>query len=1465
MSKRSADVQGSREGWFEGDGTNPRGPMDTPKRATAAQMANRKTGRRPVASSPAPAFSSNNSLANQQPSQGPFSNIDPNILNSNATINSHQQQQQSGTPVGQQNGQPGALIFGASQSFPPDTSSSQSTNLSASFGGFGNASNIGSSISAPSSSEFNFAPAATVNNPFTSTNAPIINQRTYSGTWNSVGGTSQGYKGALFSVAAERDSVPQFAPQPSEPSSSPFGQAAQGTQSQPASTIFAKSSTTSQQPQTNTDVFGQSSSQQSQQSATPINIFGRSSVSTLQSPQSSNLFWQSDDKMQTSPDNTPEKVDVPKPGHFAFLSQAQKSPTTEAITASVEGNLFAKPLSTPAPAFTGTTASSGNNLYSGVSQPAPAVQQTSNSSSLIPGLQMPPTTTSPLGPKERSTSTLSDIFSGVSNPSNSALSPSMEQPAQANGSLVKPSRPIATPGSSKSAPLAGNPFANIKMPPVSQAASGTPGAKQAQSDSTTGFQIKGSAALLSPATSLQKPTAPFTAPSVSQPFIAYDTLMGMPPPAPSHFTKVQQQQYVTGYRIRSLNQGFQKHVVSMTGLKDIDIAVRFYTEKREQINAAGGLPTEGLTGSKRKSSGDEATGERSHLNKKTKADSSMFSQSNAVVQTPTQKEKLTNGVNGAASLSQDPSGFSTQPSTSTKRKADEDLVRDDGNVNTGPSKKARSEAEVSYPSLIAATPAKEGSQTSNIFKNILNKTDRGNSAATPKFLTNGTSGNSFLAPGPSDTPALTNTPANLFAAKPAANTTTDSVTFQPGNVSLEESEVQKSPFTFTAANTLTETAKDMKSPSTFKPATTLINAAEVPKSSCNFMPAMSTKAAEAPKSPFTFKSATTSSSSALASKSPFTIKPAADGGVSTDAVKPVTFKPPTFGTGSPVNFMAQFGKSAAENERKEKEKRKADDFDSDEDDEAEWERKYAEEQRAKRQKIVEAAKGKTAVFIPGKGFVFSEGEKSNGVVGEDKPAASVNQDDTSEPAVSAGRGLVGSGTSTPSTTGGASIFDSPNLSGQQKSLSTSNIFGHLSDADSGVDASKTEDADDEETGSESDGEGKDAHQEDGKNSSQERLITDPLDQRSDSEETEDIQSILRKTRSAEVAGKEKTQAAESFLQSTAPGKSLFDRISKDENGNNIRQLPSTEEKKSESALAGASTTTIFGNANPSITSTTQNTTSIFSSSIILAGDHTWKPESPIKFGGPTTAPVLTLTSATPLKGTSGEDKGTPPSPFTGLFGPPKPTIESPAKLSSNIFGSPSAKSADVGFGFGGPPKIAANSLLMPSAPTSGATSRATSPGMTTDTGAESANESTAEGAETESAENAQQVNLTTGGPGEEDEDVLIEVRAKAMMWVPEINDDYAKPGWNNKGLGPLRVLKHRHSGKARIIMRLDPSGRLVLNAALLSGVNYQHQAPSAIKMAVASEDGKLNTWVVRVKTDEDAIKLAKIMEENKSS
>lgn len=91
------------------------------------------------------------------------------------------------------------------------------------------------------------------------------------------------------------------------------------------------------------------------------------------------------------------------------------------------------------------------------------------------------------------------------------------------------------------------------------------------------------------------------------------------------------------------------------------------------------------------------------------------------------------------------------------------------------------------------------------------------------------------------------------------------------------------------------------------------------------------------------------------------------------------FSLPKFGGGvgaSAPNFLSSFGSRAAEEEKKEREKRKLEDLDSD-DDEDEWEKKDAEEQAAKRQKMLEdaakAAKPSFKPFTPSTSTVFKLG------------------------------------------------------------------------------------------------------------------------------------------------------------------------------------------------------------------------------------------------------------------------------------------------------------------------------------------------------------------------------------------------------------------------------------------------------------------------------------------------------------
>lgn len=280
--------------------------------------------------------------------------------------------------------------------------------------------------------------------------------------------------------------------------------------------------------------------------------------------------------------------------------------------------------------------------------------------------------------------------------------------------------------------------------------------------------------------------------------------------------------------------------------------------------------------------------------------------------------------------------------------------------------------------------------------------------------------------------------------------------------------------------------------------------------------------------------------------------------------------------------------------------------------------------------------------------------------------------------------------------------------------------------------------------------------------------------------------------------------------------SLFDRISNvDANGNPIRDVPS-EEKENKEPTTG---TSIFANtSNPFAKS--------FTSSDAPA-DQTWKPESPIRFASaPGANPTVSVTSATPTK---------PAAP--NLFG-------------SSTSSKPSQTPAAVGFSFGGAANPGTPSSLFPSTAVSATTSRATSPGGTTD------------GEGDPDGEVYKQISLSGGGPGEENEDVAHEVRAKAMFYDKDDKD--AKNGWVTKGLGPLRILKHKETGSTRVLLRADPGGHIVLNKSILAQ-DYVSSAKT-VKVTFAGEGNQpFETWLFQVKTEEAAAELARSLQANKAT
>ena len=137
----------------------------------------------------------------------------------------------------------------------------------------------------------------------------------------------------------------------------------------------------------------------------------------------------------------------------------------------------------------------------------------------------------------------------------------------------------------------------------------------------------------------------------------------------------------------------------------------------------------------------------------------------------------------------------------------------------------------------------------------------------------------------------------------------------------------------------------------------------------------------------------------------------------------------------------------------------------------------------------------------------------------------------------------------------------------------------------------------------------------------------------------------------------------------------------------------------------------------------------------------------------------------------------------------------------------------------------------------------------------------------------EQISLTEGGPGEEDETAVHEVRAKALKLVTakEGSDSESttskdkKSPWTTFGVGKLRLLKHKTTGAVRLLLRTEPRGHVALNRLLLPNFNYKpEQGGKYVKITTGNDKGDgLETWMMQVKTKEAAAALAEALEANK--
>ena len=848
-------------------------------------------------------------------------------------------------------------------------------------------------------------------------------------------------------------------------------------------------------------------------------------------------------------------------------------------------------------------------------------------------------------------------------------------------------------------------------------------------------------------------------------------------------------------QLEALKQEYQRHI--------LEVKI-YYRKQQQEIIARNGVPREFVPGAVSKSrAAKEQHGEAQGKNARSENASSVQSAQSI----------SSNGSNLAYAHAMQATPHEQVINHNNKRLAGEELERNND-------KKIRCENTDSDPTISGVSP---DSHTSGIFKNILDKKQETTTDARDATILKPSSNSSMPPPprpsaGSPAKPSSTPSPQGFLASSPGNISKPDIISQTPMskppafNSALSSPPQSQSlgPFPQSKPTPTSQTvAADMTKAPTFQLPAFGSSATSTPQASSPFlqfkppttdqtssgttkaptfqipasgsaskapvfqMPAWGSAATPHHTSPFPqFKPATAGPASSDNTKAPIkiptsgsTTTPTSPGSSSSFSVAPTKasgFDIPKFGAAvSPSNFMAQFGKAAEKSAEAEKKKRKAEDFDSDEDDEDEWERKYAEEQRAKKQKIENETKGKAAKLIDGK-WVISGDQAESSTTSQQAQASDIDTSVLSQPV-------------TPLAPG-------------------HNIFGHLS----GEDGSKTGDADDE----------NDDEYENGKDN-QQKAGRGPFISRSPS------------------------PRANPEADDEAPGLSIFDRISSDEKGNPVRQLPRSD---------GASESSNFFRQPYGVVPSFGGVSALSPKSNSPTGDNTWKVDSPIKFGSQSTPPAVNVTSPDSSKAS-----------FSGLFGGGKfnAAPETPTRPASSLSSTMQAKTPNAGFGFGIKPTL--NSLAPPSDTASNTTSRATSPGATT---GGSANELTADDEDC-NTEKQVQLDLTTSGPGEEDEDVIFQVRGRGLKWENK--------SWVSKGVGPLRVLKNPKSGQTRLLMRQDPSGRVVLNAGLSTYLKYESPVAKIVRMPVANQNGGLETWTIKFAKDEDAKELARLLEENKSN
>ncbi|PTB64186.1 hypothetical protein BBK36DRAFT_1124512 [Trichoderma citrinoviride] len=284
--------------------------------------------------------------------------------------------------------------------------------------------------------------------------------------------------------------------------------------------------------------------------------------------------------------------------------------------------------------------------------------------------------------------------------------------------------------------------------------------------------------------------------------------------------------------------------------------------------------------------------------------------------------------------------------------------------------------------------------------------------------------------------------------------------------------------------------------------------------------------------------------------------------------------------------------------------------------------------------------------------------------------------------------------------------------------------------------------------------------------------------------------------------------------------------------------------------AGGASASAGGFSNPFSSGTTGGNSTQASAPTFSFGSSSSQPASSGSTGG--------LFQFGGGSGSSSQPSQTPAPLFGGASAS---TSSGPAFTAS----APASQPSSSMFTFGsGPSQPSAGFNL---APPAGGSSTTGTTGGTPEPSAQVKSSTGAAENNDEEGEKHEQISLTEGA--EKDEDILHEVRAKVLKFVPmgetsEGEEKKAKNPWVTKGVGSLRLLKHKETSAVRLLLRAEPRGNVAMNRIVLPDLSYKANE-KYVKMTTSNETGDgLETWMIQVKTKELAKELGDALEKHKA-